>query len=68
MGWLKRQRNDPAREPLQRPVSCTGCGRTFSGPSAHQVAHEGGRCLPDHMTEGQLAAVDGVYCLRGATC
>jgi hypothetical protein len=29
------------------------------------VAHDQGRCLPDHMTEAQLVIVDGVYGLRG---
>ena len=47
------------------PKSCGACGRTFAGPSAYQVAHDQGRCLPDHITEGLLAVVDGVYALRG---
>jgi hypothetical protein len=47
------------------PKSCGRCGRTYAGPSAYQVAHDQGRCLPDHMTEAQLVIVDGVYGLRG---
>jgi hypothetical protein len=47
------------------PKSCGRCGRTFAGASAYQVAHDG-RCLPDHMVDGQLVLVDGVYVLRGS--
>jgi hypothetical protein len=56
----------PAGQPRPRPVSCRECGRTFSGPASYQVAHDGGRCLPDHVTESQLVPVDGVLHLRGA--
>jgi hypothetical protein len=55
----------PEPEPLVRPVSCWECGRTYSGPSAHAVAHDQGRCLPDSVTETQLDSISGVYCLKG---
>jgi hypothetical protein len=63
MGW-----DDPglAVAAATAPKSCGRCGRVYAGPSAYQVAHDQGRCLPDHMIEGLLVVVDGVYVLRGS--
>jgi hypothetical protein len=62
---LLKPRAKPAEESRPKPVSCTGCGRTFSSPAAHQIAHDG-RCLPDSMVVGlQLVIADGVYHLKG---
>lgn len=53
-----------------RPRSCPGgCGRIFAGASALAVHRDPGwpgGCLPDTMTDSQLAVVDGVYVLRGS--
>jgi hypothetical protein len=68
MGLLRR--GDPelaaAIAAATAPKSCGRCGRTFAGSSAYQVAHDQGRCLPDHMTEALLIVVDGVVVLRGS--
>jgi hypothetical protein len=68
MGWLGRQ-GDGLAEAIRdatRPVGCPGCGRTFAGRSAREVAHDADRCLPPSYWEGALIDVDGVLVMRGS--